>query len=85
MDPMHLEALNSGIEASAEALVSMREARVKLAEVRKDRGFKGPSSSSQPSAKAKGKPGILAKKARFPCYDCNQPGHWVGDPECPRV
>ena len=82
VDPVHLEALESGIEASAEALVSMREARVKLAEVRKDRGFKGPQSHS--SAKAKGKPGILAKKARFPCYDCNMPGHWAGDPECTR-
>ena len=83
VDPVHLEALESGIEASAEALVSMREARVKLAEVRKDRGFKGPPGSS--SAKAKGKPGILAKKAKFPCYDCNMPGHWAGDPECTRL
>ena len=44
IDPLHLESLEQGIEASAEALVSMREARVKLAEMRKDRGFRGPPS-----------------------------------------
>ena len=42
VDPSHLEALEQGIEASAEALVSMREARTRLAEVRKDRGYRGP-------------------------------------------
>ena len=30
IDPLHLESLESGIEASAEALVSMGEARVRL-------------------------------------------------------
>ena len=88
IDQSHLQALESGIEASAEALVSMREARVKLAEVRKDRGYRGPgldsSSSAFGAAKAKARAAIAAKKAcgKHTCFDCGQAGHWAGDPEC---
>ncbi|CAE7234040.1 pol [Symbiodinium sp. CCMP2456] len=86
IDPAFCEALETEIEASAEALVSMREARVKLAEVRKDRGYKGPSvgNSSATSGKGRGKAAIAAKKAsgKHLCFDCGLPGHWSGDPEC---
>ena len=84
VDPLHLEALENGIEASAEALVSMREARQKLAEVRKDRGFRGPSSSSPMMAKARAKAAISAKKAsgKHVCFNCGLSGHWAGDAEC---
>ncbi|CAE7503333.1 RE2, partial [Symbiodinium sp. CCMP2456] len=86
IDPAFCEALETEIEASAEALVSMREARVKLAEVRKDRGYKGPSvgTSSAASGKGRGKAAIAAKKAsgKHLCFDCGLPGHWSGDPEC---
>ena len=86
VDPAFCEALETEIEASAEALVSMREARVKLAEVRRDRGYKGPGTSSQPgvNAKDKAKANIAAKKAsgKHVCFDCGQSGHWSGDPEC---
>ena len=59
VDPLHLESLENGIE------VSMREARVKLAELRKDRGYKGPSSTPAPNRKGRGKTSgsIAAKKA----------------------
>ena len=88
VDPVHLEALESGIEASAEALVSVREARSKLAEVRKDRGYKHPSTTS-PSATGRPKAksasaAVAAKKAsgKHVCFDRGQGGHWAGDPEC---
>ena len=87
VDPSHLEALEQGIEASAEALVSMREARTRLAEVRKDRGFRGPGvGGGLPKAKAKTSLAISQKKAsgRHLCFDCGGSGHWAGDPECPR-
>lgn len=25
---------------------------------------------------------MAAKKGKLPCFDCNQLGHWAGDPEC---
>ncbi|CAE7237175.1 unnamed protein product [Symbiodinium microadriaticum] len=90
VDPAHLEALESGIEASAEALVSMREARTRLAEVRKDRGYKGPAAQAGGGGKGRGRGGasaaISAKKAsgKHLCFDCGGSGHWAGDPECPR-
>ncbi|CAE7399786.1 Ank3 [Symbiodinium necroappetens] len=86
IDPLHLESLEQGIEASAEALVSMREARVKLAEMRKDRGFRGPPSSGggAPKGRGKGSAAIAAKKAsgKHVCCDCGLPGHWAGDEAC---
>ncbi|CAE7780296.1 tenm3, partial [Symbiodinium necroappetens] len=87
VDPMALETLENGIEASAEALVSMREARVKLAEIRKDRGFRGPLAAGGASAgkgRGKGNPSIAAKKAsgKHVCFDCGLSGHWAGDEAC---
>ena len=77
VDAIHLEALEQGIEASAEALVSMREARHKLAEVRKDRGFKGPSSAGPGKSKGRNSSAIAAKKAsgKHVCFDCGLPEH----------
>ena len=86
IDPLHLESLEQGIEASAEALVSMREARVKLAEMRKERGFRGPPSGGggAPKGRGKGSAAIAAKKAsgKHVCFDCGLPGHWAGDDAC---
>ena len=74
VDAETLEALECGIEASAEALVSMREARSKLAEVRKDRGYRGPTSATSTSTAGPPKPkagssSIAARKAssKHPC------------------
>ena len=39
VDPSSLEALENGFEQAAEALVTMKEARTKLQEIRKDRGY----------------------------------------------
>ena len=64
----------------------MREAQVKLAEVRKDRGYKGPGSSASQgvAGKGSGRASIAAKKAsgKHICFDCGQSGHWSGDAEC---
>ena len=56
----------------------MREARTRIAEVKKDRGFgktgagKGKASSAKPKAGG-------AKKAGTICWDCGEPNHWQGD------
>jgi hypothetical protein len=76
-----LEGLEQNFESAAEALVTMKEARTRLQEIRKDRGYgktdnKGGSkvsASQMTSRKTSGK---------FPCFDCNMHGHWAGDKEC---
>lgn len=77
VDPTLLEGLEANLEQAAETLVTMKEARSRLQEVRKDRGF-GKSSGKG------GRGGPAAKKAsgNHLCFDCNQSGHWAGDPEC---
>ena len=40
MDPAALEALEANFESAAETVVTMREARTRLQEIRKDRGYK---------------------------------------------
>ena len=66
--------------------MSIREARVKLAEIRKDRGFKGPGFGSGAPAKGRGRgsASIQAKKkdGKHVCFDCGLPGHWAGDEGC---
>ena len=71
------------METAAEALLSMREARNRISEVKKDRGY-GRASPGQASPKRSAK--TLAKKqsSDHRCWDCDQPGHWAGDPECKR-
>ena len=65
-------------EKAAETLVTMKEARSRLQEVCRDRGY----------GKAGGKVGdnsqANAKKSsgRHPCFDCGLPRHWAGDKEC---
>lgn len=80
-----LNDLEAGVEQAAESLITMREARGKLAEVRKDRGYGKAGSSGQSGSKGSGKGGTQAKKlsGKFPCFDCLQSGHWAGDPQCP--
>ena len=54
IDTEFLNELESGVEQAAESLITMREARGKLAKVRKDRGygktafFHGPSKDQSP-------------------------------------
>lgn len=60
------------------AVVTLREAREQLSNMRKDRGFKGPGSGSGRGA-GKG----LGKKPGK-CHACGAPGHWAGDADCPK-
>ena len=83
LDEEVLQDVEESVETAAEALLTMREARHKLAEVRKDRGYGKPgseSSTSPPRAKA----GAKKSSGKHPCFDCNQHGHWAGDSECPK-
>ena len=85
--PEMLEELEVGVEKAAESLVTMREARQKLNDIRKDRGFggKGAGKSNVPKGKPSGSQ-VSARKQdpQHPCWDCGQTGHWLGDPQCPK-
>ena len=82
-----LEGLEIGVEKAAESLATMREARQKLNDTRKDRGFggKGAGKSNVPKGKPPGNQ-VTARKQdpQHPCWDCGQTGHWLGNPQCPR-
>ena len=88
LDAVLLTDLESGVEQAAENLITMREARAKLAEVRKDRGYgKAPLStfSSPAKGRAHGNQVTTRKQSgKHPCWDCLQHGHWAGDPQCPK-
>ena len=60
VDASLLEDLEGSMETAAEALLTMREARNKISEVKKDRGYGRPASSgnSSPSKSSR----VLAKK-----------------------
>ena len=78
LDKETLDSLETGFEQTAEALVTMKEARSKLAEIRKDRGYGRIGSGS----KGGGQPSARKSSGRHPCFDCGQHGHWAGDKEC---
>ena len=84
-----LDEMELGVERAAESLLTMREARQKLNDVRKDRGFGGKGAATPKSGGYKGKAiGNIATARKQdpnnPCWDCGQPGHWLGDPQCPK-
>ena len=81
MEPDVLEALECGVEQAAESLVAMREARHKIAEIKKDRGYGKPMS--QPAKPRFTGNQVNGKKAKSSCWDCGQQGHWSGDHGCP--
>lgn len=81
-EPELLEELESGVETAAEALVSMREARARINDVKKDRGY-GKAGAPKQSAKPHGNQVNNQKKVTR-CFDCDQLGHWAGDKSCPR-
>eukprot|EP00439_Symbiodinium_sp_Y106_P055800 s3627_g7.t2 len=74
VEPTVLDEIEGTVETAAEALIAMRDARQKLQEVKKDRGFGRPSSA--PTSPQRSGPGF---KKRGVCRDCGQPGHWAGD------
>ena len=81
LDPSLVEELESGVEAAAESLVTMREARSKIADLRKDRGYgrvgSAPGSPSKPHGNQ-----VNSSKKTSKCFDCGEFGHWKGDKEC---
>ncbi|CAK9000166.1 unnamed protein product [Durusdinium trenchii] len=81
LDEETLHEVEESVEAAAEAFLTMREARSKLQEVRKDRGYGKPSSPSA-NAPAASKVSLKKQSDKHPCFDCGLPGHWAGDPEC---
>ena len=81
-EPELLEELESGVETAAEALVSMREARARINDVKKDRGY-GKAGTPKPAAKPHGNQVNNQKKVTR-CFDCDQLGHWAGDKSCTR-
>ena len=85
VDPEIIQDLEAGIESAAETLVTMREARQTLANVRKDRGYGKATSGGGGKGNGKKNAQIQARKqsGKHNCFDCGQPGHWSGDKECP--
>ena len=81
-EPELLEELEAGVENAAEALVSMREARHKINEMKRDRGYgRSSAGSGDRSSKPHGNQ-VSRAKATTTCFDCGLPGHWKGDKEC---
>ena len=76
-----LEGLEQNFESAAEALVTMKEARTRLQEIRKDRGY-GKTDNKGGSKGAASQTASRKSSGRFPCFDCNMHGHWAGDKEC---
>lgn len=69
LEPDVLEALESGVEQAAESLVTMREARRKIAEIKKDRGY-GKQGAASMSSKPKFTGNqVNGKKAKSSCWD----------------
>ena len=79
-DPQMLDELEAGMEQAAESLVTMREARTKIQEVKKDRGY-GKAGSMTMKSKPHGNQ-VPKQKANTRCFDCGEPGHWAGDAGC---
>ena len=80
-DPRVLEDLESGMEQAAESLLTMREARTKIAEVKKDRGYGKPGQPAPRSTKPHGNQ-VPRQKSTTKCFDCGEMGHWAGDAGC---
>ena len=76
-----LESIEGSFEQAAETLVTMKEARSKLQEIKKDRGYNKPKASSKFAAAT---PASKKQSGSHPCFDCMEHGHWAGDPECKR-
>ena len=81
VDEQGERGLEEVLQASAEALASMREARTRLAEVRKDRGYRGPGlGAGRPKPETKSSLAISQKEGvgERLCFDCGGWGHGAG-------
>ena len=81
VDPALFDDLEQGVEKAAESLVTMREARNRIADIRKDRGYEKTPHTNQ--KKLTGNQ-VMAKKSNSVCWDCGGTGHWAGDDGCPK-
>ena len=75
-----VECLEQNFEQAAEALVTMKEARSRLQEIRKDCGY-----DRSGDGKGNGKTGQVASRqasGKRACFDCGMHGQWAGDKEC---
>ena len=77
VDEEALLEIEESVGQAAEALLTMREAKTKLQEVKRDRGYGRAGGADQ-----KGKMNPKKSSLKHPCFDCDLPGHWAGDPEC---
>lgn len=83
LDPETVDSLEEGVEKAAESLITMREARNRINEIKRDRGFgKAPNAQVSPAAKKMHGNQVAAKKSRTTCWDCGESGHWAGDQSC---
>ena len=84
VDPQLLDELESGVEAAAESLVTMREARGRIQDIKKDRGFgKAGHGKGQQQRRPKVHGNQAnSKKTHTYCWDCGETGHWQGDKQC---
>lgn len=79
IDTAVLEELEAGVEQAAKSLVTMREARSRINEIKKDRGFGRAPLNSR--LKLNGNQ-VEKKKIKTQCLDCGEFGHWGGDAQC---
>ena len=87
-------AMEEAVERLADAYMTMREAKLQLAERRKDRQYNGPRPKGGGKGAAKAQPRklgapanaaqdkIAVRKADSKCFDCLEKGHWAGDKAC---
>ena len=80
VDPSMLEQVEGCVETAAEALITMRDAKTRLQEVRRDRGYGRAGGNSGGQGQRPPPP----FKKRGVCHDCGLPGHWAGDAGCAR-
>ena len=70
-----------------EALAAFQNAKTRMSTAKKARGFfksgssKGSSKGSAPANK-QNEGALKNLKKNTKCHDCDQTGHWAGDPEC---
>ena len=76
LDDEMLMEIEDSVENAAEALLTMKEARSKLQEVKRDRGY-GKTAEGQAN-----KSSLKKTSGKHPCFDCGKVGHWAGDKEC---
>ena len=84
--PAEIEEMENAAGHLVEAFVTMKDARNRLQAVRKDRKFGNPATlasgkNNAPKAGAK-YPAPADRKKDSACFDCNECGHWAGDPAC---